>query len=262
MDTGVLDALDYERVFAVLERCDQADSVPDFADRLLTALSDQFGLRHTTFFTGPTFHQAFGDVTPLLRGQIPGMFDEYHADWCERDAFDTAEARRALRSTHVASLREMERMPHGARGYFEDFLFKYGLYSATGMWLRLPGERHALIGLFDPDPSRLGERELLTLRRMGRQLNVISRGLPAELADPTQSVDPAQPALPAPGGLGGLSRRQREVAELVAEGLTNAAIGRRLCLAEDTVKKYVSRALASVGCRSRTELALLVRAGA
>lgn len=250
MDTGVLDALDYERVFGVLERCDQAESVPDFADRLLTALSDQFGLRHTTFFTGPTFHQAFGDVTPLLRGQIPGMFDEYHADWCERDAFDTAEARRALRSTHVASLREMERMPHGARGYFEDFLFKYGLYSATGMWLRLPGGRHALIGLFDPDPSRLGERELLALRRMGRQLNVISRGLPAE------------PAQPAPGGLGELSRRQREVAELVAEGLTNAAIGRRLCLAEDTVKKYVSRALASVGCRSRTELALLVRAGA
>lgn len=249
MDTGVLDALDYERVFAVLERCDQADSVPDFADRLLSALSDQFGLRHTTFFTGPTFHQAFGDVRPLLRGQIPGMFDEYHADWCERDAFDTDEARRALRSTHVASLREMERMPHGARGYFEDFLFKYGLYSATGMWLRLPGERHALIGLFDPDPSRLGERELLTLRRMGRQLNVISRGLPAEPAGK-------------PAGLGGLSRRQREVAELVAEGLTNAAIGRRLCLAEDTVKKYVSRALASVGCRSRTELALLVRAGA
>ncbi|GAA5154990.1 hypothetical protein GCM10023321_27570 [Pseudonocardia eucalypti] len=249
MDTGVLDALDYERVFAVLERCDQADSVPDFADRLLTALSDQFGLRHTTFFTGPTFHQAFGDVTPLLRGQIPGMFDEYHADWCERDAFDTAEARRALRSTHVASLREMERMPHGARGYFEDFLFKYGLYSATGMWLSLPGERHALIGLFDPDPTRLGERELLALRRMGRQLNVISRGLPAE---PVRAAEG--------NGLGGLSRRQREVAELVAEGLTNAAIGRRLCLAEDTVKKYVSRALASVGCRSRTELALLVRA--
>lgn len=245
-----MDALDYERVFAVLEHCDQANSVPDFADRLLTALSDQFGLRHTTFFTGPTFHQAFGDVTPLLRGQIPGMFDEYHADWCERDGFDTVEARRALRSTHVASLREMERLPHGARGYFEDFLFKYGLYSATGMWLRLPGERHALIGLFDPDPTRLGERELLALRRMGRQLNVISRGLPAE------------PFRPAEGnGLGGLSRRQREVAELVAEGLTNAAIGRRLCLAEDTVKKYVSRALASAGCRSRTELALLVRAG-
>jgi len=40
--------------------------------------------------------------------------------------------------------------------------------------------------------------------------------------------------------------------------LTNAAIGRRLALAEDTVKKYVSRMLAATDCRSRTELALLV----
>jgi len=75
---------------------------------------------------------------------------------------------------------------------------------------------------------------------------VISRGLPAE-------PDPG------PHLLGRLSNRQREVAELVATGLTNASIGRRLSLTEDTVKKYVSRALAATGCRTRTELALLAR---
>ena len=242
----MLRGADYQRVFGVLERCDEASSVPDFGERLLTALAGEFDLCHTTFFSGATFPAAFGDASPVLNGRTPAMFPEYQEDWSYRDAFATPEPWRLLRTTRVASLWELRGLAE--HDYFRDFLFKYGMYSATGLWLRLPGERHALVGLFDPDPGAVGERELATLRLLARQLNVISRALPVPAPRPD-----ARREL-----LAGVSGRQREVAALVAEGLTNAAIGRRLALAEDTVKKYVSRMLAATGCRSRTELALLV----
>jgi DNA-binding CsgD family transcriptional regulator len=235
---------DYQRVFDVLERCDEASSVPDFAARLMDALAGTFNLRHTTFFSGATFRAAFGDASPLLNGRTPAMFPEYHDRWSDRDAFATAEPMRLLRETNVASLSEVRHLDGVAAAYLHGFMFRHGLYSVTGMRLRLPGGGQGMVGLFDQDPRAVGERELAALRLLARQLNVISRNLPA----PEQRPDP----------LAGLSQRSREVAALVAEGLTNAAIADQLSLAEDTVKKYVSRTLAATGCRSRTELALLV----
>jgi DNA-binding NarL/FixJ family response regulator len=57
--------------------------------------------------------------------------------------------------------------------------------------------------------------------------------------------------------LAGLEPREREILELVAEGLPNAAIGRRLHLSEMTVKTYVSRILTKLGCANRVQAALL-----
>lgn len=53
-----------------------------------------------------------------------------------------------------------------------------------------------------------------------------------------------------------LSEREREVLELVAEGLTNAAIGRRLYIGEATVKTYLLRVYAKLGVSDRTSAVL------
>ncbi|MEU3553267.1 response regulator [Streptomyces fragilis] len=49
-----------------------------------------------------------------------------------------------------------------------------------------------------------------------------------------------------------LTRRETEVLSLVAEGLSNQAIGRRLHLTEGTVKSHLARVYAKLGTGSRT----------
>jgi len=53
-----------------------------------------------------------------------------------------------------------------------------------------------------------------------------------------------------------LSAREREVYALVCEGLPNAEIGRKLFIAESTVKAHVHRLLGKLGVHSRTALLL------
>lgn len=54
----------------------------------------------------------------------------------------------------------------------------------------------------------------------------------------------------------GLTDREREILDLIAEGLTNRQIGARLHLAEKTVKNYVSGLLAKLGFERRTQAAV------
>ena len=56
----------------------------------------------------------------------------------------------------------------------------------------------------------------------------------------------------APAG-GALTEREREVLTLVADGLTNAAIGGRLFIAERTVEVHVSHILSKLNLESRTQ---------
>ena len=55
-----------------------------------------------------------------------------------------------------------------------------------------------------------------------------------------------------------LTAREREVLELIGQGMTNRQIGERMYLAEKTVKNYVSGLLAKLGMERRTEAAVFV----
>jgi DNA-binding NarL/FixJ family response regulator len=56
-----------------------------------------------------------------------------------------------------------------------------------------------------------------------------------------------------------MTRRQREVLQLVCEGLRNGEIAQRLQLSERTVKVHVSALFAVLGASNRTEAALVAR---
>ncbi len=68
-----------------------------------------------------------------------------------------------------------------------------------------------------------------TLQRIANGASVVDPALVAELVSARKRDDP----------LGTLSTREREVLTLMAEGLSNAGIGRRLWVTEGTVEKHV-----------------------
>ncbi len=67
-----------------------------------------------------------------------------------------------------------------------------------------------------------------------------------QIRNPTQEDDK----------LASLSDREREVLDLIADGMTNRQIAERLFLAETTVKNYVSSLLAKLGMNRRTQAAV------
>ena len=165
------------------------------------------------------------------------------------DLFITPDDMRQLVTTGVSTLAELRALgtlPAAADAYVRHFLqATWHMETAAAMRLELPGGHTALVGMFDSSPDRLGHHELATLRLLTRQVSAITRRLPVSRRH---------------AALAGLSERQRQVVRLVADGLSNAQIGETLSLAEDSVKKYVSRILTATGCQSRMELALLARA--
>ena len=56
--------------------------------------------------------------------------------------------------------------------------------------------------------------------------------------------------------IGRITRREREIAALIAEGLSNAELAHRLTLTEGTVSNHVANILRKLGLKSRTQIAV------
>jgi two-component system response regulator DevR len=96
-----------------------------------------------------------------------------------------------------------------------------------------------------------GHDLLDTVRRVASGQSMIDPALTARVLDRVRHGQPEADEL------AGLTEREREILELIAEGLTNRQIGERLFLAEKTVKNYVSSLLAKLGLERRTQAAVL-----
>jgi DNA-binding NarL/FixJ family response regulator len=77
-------------------------------------------------------------------------------------------------------------------------------------------------------------------------------------AAPPAAPSPERP--PAGEPTGKLSRREEEVAEMLAQGRTNRQIAKELVLSERTVDKHVSNILKKLKLSSRSEVAAWVEA--
>jgi len=112
------------------------------------------------------------------------------------------------------------------------------------------------------------QRRRLEARRLFDSARAIADVLAARIPDDAlrarfvEKLDSAIPSTPTPtaaraekDALGGLTRRERDVAERVAQGKANRVIGQELGIGERTVEGYVASALAKLGFGSRTQLA-------
>lgn len=88
----------------------------------------------------------------------------------------------------------------------------------------------------------------------GLDPTVAGRLLDALRSGATFSTTPADPAPPLCRSLARLTAREREVLDLIAEGLSNAEIARRLVVSEATVKTHINHLLAKTAQRDRAQL--------
>jgi len=79
----------------------------------------------------------------------------------------------------------------------------------------------------------------------------VTRRLIGEFAAQRPATQPLPPAL------GSLTKRETEVLQLVAEGLSNLEIANRLVVSEETVKTHVSRLLNKLDLRDRTQAVIV-----
>ncbi len=92
------------------------------------------------------------------------------------------------------------------------------------------------------------------LREVARGGFWVPRALLSRFVDSTRDARPRPRSVP---GAAQLSRREREVVELLLENLSNKEIGRKLHISERTAKFHVSNLLAKYGVKRRADLILL-----
>ncbi len=120
-----------------------------------------------------------------------------------------------------------------------------GARMCAGRALGAAGERDAAIAMLQrvaADAARgsaglFVEEASRELRRLGSRISATSRRAGA------------------PAGDDALSERERQIADLVAEGRTNKQVAATLFLSEKTIEHNLSRIYAKLGVRSRVELA-------
>jgi DNA-binding CsgD family transcriptional regulator len=227
----------YEKVFTVLEACDDARTREEFKELVLDALASTFRFRNLTCFVGGTVKEAFSDRSPALRGSCGVSWPGYRDRWHSVDILSTPESCSRLEQVGFSDLNELASVPPWGQEYIDGHMRAWGYRSSAAMHLEFPLGGHALIGITDTDPDLVSRVDAATLRLLSRHLSSISRRLAT-----------AQQDLPVT-----LSERLQEVAALVCAGRSNKEIAATLYLSLDTVKKYVSRLLALTDCRSRAE---------
>jgi DNA-binding NarL/FixJ family response regulator len=101
------------------------------------------------------------------------------------------------------------------------------------------------------------ERHLASAALQAGAAAYISRTASAE--ELRQAIDAAfgnerfiDPAVPPRGSRGKLTRRQREILQLLADGESTTVAARELDLSEETIKTHTKHALARLGARNRT----------
>ncbi|MGI5479540.1 response regulator [Streptomyces lavendofoliae] len=135
---------------------------------------------------------------------------------------------------------------------------------------RMPGLHCLMLTSFDDEEALLdaimagasgyvlkqitGTDLVSAVRTVASGQSLLDPGATARVMARLRGGDPRQEEQ---AGLAGLTERERDILALVGEGLTNREIGRRLFLAEKTVKNNISRLLAKLGVERRVQAAVL-----
>jgi non-specific serine/threonine protein kinase len=119
----------------------------------------------------------------------------------------------------------------------------------------LPSHEHALLEPHLTTARTLVEEEAWEVARTEGRAMTLERAVEYALSEenpephviPTPKRRPPEPDA--------LTRREEEVAAMVAQGMSNRQIAQELFLSEHTVKRHISKILRKLGLASRAEVA-------
>jgi predicted ATPase/DNA-binding CsgD family transcriptional regulator len=237
-------------VQALIRRSDEADAHADEALRLIAA--------------APGGGVGECMITSQLLG-IKGM-----AAWTRGDARESVRlARESLRASRelrdfFATTNSLELLAWGSAETGRCRLAAWLLGTCGELWRKI-GSPMIGVAIYQDDHSRvetlirrkLGESEYRLLFGQGAGL-AVDQAVELALAGAARPVSDSAPADRAPS-VGHLTRREREVAVLVSQGLTNREISERLVISKRTADAHVEHILAKLGFSSRTQIAALAR---
>ena len=161
------------------------------------------------------------------------------------------------RSTVINALEGMASVS-GAMGETTRTAHLWGAAAAsreiTGIALP-PGDRALHEPHLSAARSRLGEAVWEELLAEGRAMSLKEAAEYALSSEMTERTTPGPEEQPVVERLGELTRREQEVALLVARGLTNRQISTELSISERTAGNHVAKILSKLGLRSRAQIA-------
>ena len=140
--------------------------------------------------------------------------------------------------------------PDELRGVVEGL----GVRSIVNCPLEVSGERRGVLQVDSATPNFFTEGDQAFLAAASRWIAMVMHR--AELVEQATASAVQQGHREAADEIARISRREREVAILLAKGFTNAEIARRLVLVEGTVANHVEHILRKLGLRGRTQVAV------
>jgi two-component system, OmpR family, sensor kinase len=133
-------------------------------------------------------------------------------------------------------------------------IHRLGIRSEMDVPLEVAGQRRGIVQVDSQQPDLFTERDLQFLTAVAGWIGMVTHR--AELFERATVEAGRQAERRFADDIARITRREREVASLIAEGLTNAEIAERLVLAEGTVANHLEHILRKLGLRSRTQLAV------
>jgi DNA-binding CsgD family transcriptional regulator len=241
-----LDRADLRRILDLLDDCAGLSNLAEFRHAVLEALARHFGYRNTTFFVARGFRDMTSDRDPVATGRAARMVPAYIEEFQRFDPFARPGTWMRPEGLRPISLDEFAKPVHpDGRRYLDRFMFGNGIHAKVVIPL-VPGDLDAGgaggIGWLAEESGTFGPRDLAIASELHRHLTKLFRFHAPEVPGPDPRLV--------------LSPRQRQVAELVAEGKTNQEIAQTLYIGVDTVKKHLTQVLKVTGCTNRTQLAI------
>ena len=129
-----------------------------------------------------------------------------------------------------------------------------GVRSVMNYPLNVNGVRRGVVQVDSATPDFFTEPDASFLEAVTHWVSLVMHR--AELVERATASAVQQGHREAAEEIARISRREREVAVLIADGLSNAEIARRLTLVEGTVANHVEHILRKLALRSRTQVAV------